>query len=258
MFIPDDNGKTFSIRIPKYILHSILIFLIIFFVGILLLIIKSGEIAAKLQVLTLIRMENEQLNREIDELRLIKSKIGDLYQISNYLFKISSLNNNDDGLNSNSKFKMFVDSINDTNDQTYQHFIKSEKQISIPNITPVEGWITRQFNQDTISDNRNHLGIDFAPASGTPIKATANGVVGKIENDKFYGILITVLHENGYSTRYGHCSQALVAKHERVNKGQTIALVGNTGRSTAPHLHYEILKDGKNINPIKNILVHGE
>ena len=100
--------------------------------------------------------------------------------------------------------------------------------------------------------------MDFAATLGTPIKASAPGVVGKIENDKYFGLLVTIFHNNGFVTRYGHCSQILVSKHDRVKRGQTIALVGNTGRSTAPHLHYEVIKDGKYIDPLKHILVHKE
>jgi murein DD-endopeptidase MepM/ murein hydrolase activator NlpD len=127
---------------------------------------------------------------------------------------------------------------------------------SFPNISPVEGWVTRKFSPDTSDAKSGHLGVDFAAAHGTPIRATAPGVVGKIENDKYFGWMVTIYHDYGFVTRYGHCSQVLVSKHDRVHRGQTIALVGNTGRSTAPHLHYEVLKDGKHIDPLKHIIVH--
>ena len=88
MFVPEDNGKTFTLRIPKYVFHSILLFLIIFFSGIILLLYKSGEIAAKLQVLSLIKTENEKLSKENDELRLITHKINRLDQFSKYLNRL--------------------------------------------------------------------------------------------------------------------------------------------------------------------------
>ena len=138
----------------------------------------------------------------------------------------------------------------------YNQNYKPQNVVSFPNIYPVEGWITRKFNMDSTISSTGHQGLDFAAATGTPIKATAPGVVGKIENDKYFGLLVTIHHDNGFITRYGHCSQILIGKHERVNRGQTIALVGNTGRSTAPHLHYEVIKDGKHIDPSQLILVH--
>jgi len=67
---------------------------------------------------------------------------------------------------------------------------------------------------------------------------------------------VTIRHDFGFVTRYAHCSQVLVSVRDRVNRGQTIALVGNTGRSTAPHLHYEVLKDGKHVDPADYIGGH--
>lgn len=261
MFVPEDNGKTITIRIPKYVFHSILVFIIILFSGLLLLLFKSGEIAAKLQVLSFIRMENEKLSKENDQLRLITDKINRLDNISRYLTRFLSSpgydqNNFDNKATSTNLFS--IDSNNFSppyKPQSFQYNYKGENIGSFPNIYPVEGWITRQFDIDSNSSGSGHQGLDFAAATGTPIKATAPGVVGKIENDKYFGLIITLHHDNGFITRYGHCSQILVSRHERVNRGQTIALVGNTGRSTAPHVHYEVIKDGKYIDPSKHILV---
>lgn len=257
MFVPDDNGKTFTLRIPKYVFHSVLLFIVIFFSGIVLLLYKSGEIAAKLQVLSLIRLENEKLSKENGDLRRIIKKINHLDQLSKYLKRLSSIpavDEVDQGTTINSIKKN--EKMISYQSKSLQLPIKSEKIGSLPNIPPVEGWITRPFLPDTTASNSGHQGVDFAATLGTPIKATAPGVVGKIENEKYFGLIVTILHENGFVTRYGHCSQILVSKHERVKRGQTIALVGNTGRSTAPHLHYEVIKDGRNIDPTKHILVH--
>jgi murein DD-endopeptidase MepM/ murein hydrolase activator NlpD len=262
MFVPEDNGKTFTLRIPKYVLYSVIFFIFFIFSGMVLLLLKSGEIAAKLQVLSLIRMENEKITKENNELRLITEKIYHLDQLSKYLNRLSSIPNNDTGYQKDQIPKKSIElnahngSIVSYKTQAVQHTARSEKIGSFPNIVPVEGWITRQFNLDSITSNSGHQGLDLAAALGTPIKASAPGVVGKIENDKYFGLIVTILHENGFVTRYGHCSQILVSKHDRVNRGQTIALVGNTGRSSAPHLHYEVLKDGKYIDPSKHILVH--
>jgi murein DD-endopeptidase MepM/ murein hydrolase activator NlpD len=98
-----------------------------------------------------------------------------------------------------------------------------------------------------------HNGIDYAATLGTLIRATAPGVVEDVSNDTYFGKTLTIKHGYGFSTRYGHCSQIIVAKGDHVERGQTIALVGNTGRSSAPHLHYEVQKDGKNLDPTKYV-----
>jgi murein DD-endopeptidase MepM/ murein hydrolase activator NlpD len=258
MFVPEDNRKTFTLRIPKYVLHSLLLFLIVFFSGLVLLLYKSGEIAAKLQVLSLIRMENEKLSKENENLRLITEKIHHLDQVSKYLHRLSAV----PGPLTNkiySEKTTYISSPKYDNSLSVKPQLSSKKSKAIgtlPNIPPVEGWITRRFQLGSGTVNNGHQGIDFAATLGTPIKATAPGVVGKVENDKYFGLLLTIHHENDFVTRYGHCSQILVAVHDRVKRGQTIALVGNTGRSTAPHLHYEVIKDGKYIDPSKHILVH--
>ena len=260
MFVPEDNGKTFTLRIPKYFFRSLIVFIVILFSGLVLLLFKSGQIAAKLQVLSFIRMENEKLSKENYQLRQITEKINRLDNISRYLSRYLSTPGFDQGVYENASASSDSSGSAGRNYSFYRPMqfgqnVKVENVASFPNIFPVEGWITRQFDLDSSAFETGHQGLDFAAATGTPIKATAPGVVGKIENDKYFGLIVSIYHDHGFITRYGHCSQILVAKHERVNRGQTIALVGNTGRSTAPHVHYEVIKDGKYIDPSKHFLV---
>lgn len=96
-----------------------------------------------------------------------------------------------------------------------------------------------------------HWGMDFSAPTGTNIFATGDGVVVKVVNSRRgFGKHVQIDHGYGYKTLYGHMSKINVRKGERVKRGDVIGLVGNTGGSTAPHLHYEVSKDGKKINPI--------
>ena len=96
-----------------------------------------------------------------------------------------------------------------------------------------------------------HAGIDLAGAIGTPIYATADGVVGRSEwNSGGYGNLVELDHGHGIQTRYGHLSKSMVTAGQRVKRGDMIALMGSTGRSTGSHLHYEVRIDGKAVNPV--------
>lgn len=95
-----------------------------------------------------------------------------------------------------------------------------------------------------------HEGIDFSAAIGTPIIASASGVVSRSGWDSQYGNVIEIKHAEGFKTRYAHASQLLVRVGQTVNRGDVIAKVGNTGRSTGPHLHYEVIKAGAHINPL--------
>ena len=95
-----------------------------------------------------------------------------------------------------------------------------------------------------------HAGVDIPGPTGTPIYATADGLIGRAERSGGYGNLVEINHGKGIQTRYGHLSKILVAPFTRVHRGQLIALMGSTGRSTGPHLHYEVRIDGRAVNPI--------
>ncbi len=96
-----------------------------------------------------------------------------------------------------------------------------------------------------------HKGIDFAGEMGSDVVATAAGVVTWAGKRYGYGQLVEINHGNGLSTRYGHCKEILVKVGDKVERSETIELMGSSGRSTGPHVHYEVLRDGRQINPTK-------
>ena len=99
-----------------------------------------------------------------------------------------------------------------------------------------------------------HKGIDISTRIKSPIYAPADGIVSFMGRDRGYGKMVWLRHGNGILTKYGHLNTALVKKGQHVKRGETIALVGNTGRSTGPHLHYEVHLNGVAVNPIRYIL----
>ncbi len=123
----------------------------------------------------------------------------------------------------------------------------------LPNSSPVEagynsssyGWRIDPFN----GNKAFHEGLDFPAATGTVIHAAADGIVSMAEHSAAYGNIVKVEHGSGLETRYAHASKLLVRVGERVTKGQAVALVGSTGRSTGPHLHYEIRYNGNSLDP---------
>ena len=119
---------------------------------------------------------------------------------------------------------------------------------------PVQGSITSRFGKrkDPVNGkNAFHSGIDLHGTRGEKIHATADGIVEKVSRNGGYGKYIRINHGNGYSTGFAHLKKYLVKEGESVKRRQVIGLVGNTGRSTGPHLHYEICLDKKPINPYK-------
>lgn len=96
-----------------------------------------------------------------------------------------------------------------------------------------------------------HFGVDIGAPTGTPITAADSGIVSFAGWNGGYGMMVRIEHGNGYATLYAHASRILVTENEQVEKGQTIALVGNTGRSFGPHLHFEIISNGRPLDPLR-------
>jgi len=128
---------------------------------------------------------------------------------------------------------------------------------STPAIWPARGWVTSTFGY-RISPftglKQMHEGIDIANAAGTPVFAPADGIVSKVDRENGLGKNVVINHGYGIVTRYGHLSEMYVHVGKRVKRGEKIAAIGSTGRSTGPHLHYEVLVNRVNVNPDKYIL----
>jgi murein DD-endopeptidase MepM/ murein hydrolase activator NlpD len=115
-----------------------------------------------------------------------------------------------------------------------------------------QGFISSYFGerQDPFSGHQAfHRGVDFAGEAGSEVVAVAAGVVTFAGDRSGYGNLVEVNHGNGLVTRYGHNARIIATVGQTVTRGQAIALMGSTGRSTGPHVHFEVLRDGKSINP---------
>lgn len=116
-------------------------------------------------------------------------------------------------------------------------------------VKPVTGNITSRFGANESIRDHTHRGMDIAAPNGTPIKAAADGTITYSGWMGGYGYLIIISHGNGIQTYYGHCSKLYYSKGEEVKAGDVIAAVGTTGYSTGNHLHFEIRKNGVQINP---------
>ena len=125
---------------------------------------------------------------------------------------------------------------------------------STPSIWPAQGWLTGTFggrSDPFTGEPGYHQGLDISTEKGQPVFATADGVVDAAAYTGDYGNLIVIKHGFGLSTRYGHLSAFAVKPGVPVKRGDVIGYVGSTGRSTGAHLHYEILANGKLINPLQ-------
>lgn len=166
------------------------------------------------------------------------------YQVKESTAKVLTLKENHKAIN--------IENIN-VNSKTK---VINKKNINVNNFVlkkPVKGGITTSGFGDTISRTASHNGHDWAVNTGTKVRAAAEGVVELAYFSESYGYNILINHNNGFKTRYAHLSEVKVSKGEKVEQSQVIALSGSTGFSTGPHLHFEVVKDGKRVNPIEYV-----
>jgi len=153
----------------------------------------------------------------------------------------------------------FTSSVGETKDEL---ILRTDQYLDtiqdVPLGAPVPGVLTSRFGRrkDPINGkSAYHQGVDIRGRAGSDVKVTANGIVKKENYDRGNGRYVLVDHGNGFITKYAHLKKSLVQKGDTVERGQVIGLVGSTGRSTGPHVHYEIHYDDKILNPTRFVRV---
>ena len=141
----------------------------------------------------------------------------------------------------------------------FRKFLESQKKLlaSTPSIWPTKGWLSSRFGyriSPFTQEKEFHKGIDISARMNAPIVAPADGVVFGVDFDHGFGKTLVIKHGYGVATIYAHLNKILVKRGQYVKRGEKIALVGTTGRSTGPHLHYEVRLNGVPVNPLRYIL----
>jgi murein DD-endopeptidase MepM/ murein hydrolase activator NlpD len=133
-----------------------------------------------------------------------------------------------------------------------------DRMAAMPSIMPTAGWLTSAFSSmrehPILHIARPHEGIDVTAPMGAPIQSPAGGVIVNAGWESGYGNVLEIDHGFGIRTKFAHCSKLLVRMGQRVDRGQVVAEVGNTGLATGPHLHYEVHVNGKPVDPLRYVL----
>lgn len=224
---------------------------------------EANKMFTELQSL---RMSNEWLKNRVAVLQeeravLLDTAVADLDKKSRIIESILSSVGVDIKVEVSNKNSggPFTSSVGDSGDEL---ILRTDQYLDtiqdVPLGAPVPGVLTSRFGwrNDPINGKRAyHRGVDIRGRKGSDVKATANGIV-KIENyDRRNGRYILVDHGNGFITKYAHMKKSLVKRGDTVARGQVIGLVGSTGRSTGPHVHYEIHYDDKIVNPTRFVRI---
>lgn len=231
-------------------------------------------------------IQKEQIDLLVTKIDNFEKKMADIKQLDQKIRILTNIENNRDGgqflgmggpvIEENmaesqiaETQRTLIDSIHKNMDQlleeaNYQEdsfrelfeFLKKQKSIlaSTPSIWPIMGWVTSEFGYriSPFTGNREfHRGIDIAAKMGEDIMAPANGVVIKKSLEPGMGNMVKIDHGNGIVTCYGHLAKTMVKRGQRIKRGDVIGQLGNSGRSTGPHLHYGIRVNGVYVNPRK-------
>jgi murein DD-endopeptidase MepM/ murein hydrolase activator NlpD len=292
VLFPDGSNKVKQIRIPKF-LPVLFVFILVSSVALISWIIRDYRmIKPQMSRLAQLQKENEQQKRQFVHLKgrisQLTQKMVELQEFDHRLKVMVNLDANDENAplgvgGSDPKdltpdystarthrdlvrvMHRSLDTLDneidfDKEDKAQlQGFLEKQKKLlaSTPSIWPTKGWLSSRFSyrfSPFTGRKEFHKGIDVSTRMGAPIIAPANGVVAAVRWDHLSGKVLAINHGYGLVTKYAHLSKALVKKGQYVKRGETIALVGNTGRSTGPHLHYEVHLNKVATNPLRYIL----
>ncbi len=242
--ISDSQNTPFKLTFNNIVTRIVLTLLILLIVG-----IGAGTIillprAIKYKSLV---TENEQLIVDRLKVMQILSDYNKIRQMDQYIRSVLGADLNVASFDSLNLDSLFIPpgTINHSDEKA----IEISYLDNVPIYPPVEGYITQGFIDDNVLTQNNHYGVDIAAPVGEPIRASASGVVVFSNWTYDLGYTIILYHPNGYFTIYGHNLRNIVEAHQYINRGDIIGYLGNTGISQGPHLHFEIWREGKPIDP---------
>jgi len=294
IFVPDVTGQFKRFTVPKFLIRGAVTLGLLSAVGFsyfaYTVLQKSEEIRELKSLKTVTASQKLEIQQFSQKLKHIEAQLVRLEQFDKKLRVITALENqpsqeNEFGAGGPSQDAMvsfstaskkytqsLMDSLNNdlgrikgqAEEQEVSFFELDEffkEQSSLlshtPSIWPARGWVTSTFGyrRSPFTGLREmHEGLDVATQLNSPVIAPANGIVIRVGYHRGYGNLVEIDHGYGVVSRFGHNSKNLVKVGQKVKRGDTIALVGNTGRSTGPHLHYEVALNGVPVNPYRYIL----
>jgi murein DD-endopeptidase MepM/ murein hydrolase activator NlpD len=256
MVIPEGHNRVFSRTFNSRLIKFLLAVLFLWVTSLVVLTVMYSRLSIKAARAVMLEEENDNLRRYMARVVDIEESFKKNRELTARLAEMAGIDLEEfDGqpeLNLQSLVDSYPDSVvPDTVTRTNKPALSPEElaKIRIPHGRPLYGWISRSFKIDVEIEADKHMGIDFAVKRGTSVAATASGVVVFAGWDKILGNLVIINHDDNFQTLYGHNDKLLVEKGQEVLKGDIIAFSGNTGRSSAPHLHYEIRKNEEPIDP---------
>jgi murein DD-endopeptidase MepM/ murein hydrolase activator NlpD len=286
MVVPDDTGRVISVKFKAPLFIGLLLVWVVSVILSAFIIARHANYRATLAYDRYLEIKHGEFSKEMVESRDTVKRVTEIDKQMRDMLQLKSrdaivkytgfggpsyldtklLENdvkNGDEVISRKAFELAVKYVDDQakySEKSFQEIVgyiteQRARLTAVPSGWPIKGWITASFGSriDPFTGSLSfHAGVDIANDIGTPVKVTADGVVVFAAFDTGgYGNLVMVNHGNGYLTKYGHMLKYIVSPGQYVKKGQVMGYLGDTGRSTAPHLHYEVRLNGIAVNPVK-------
>jgi len=291
--VPDGTGRVKQLRVSGFLVVCLLTLVSISVIAFLLTIHAYSEISVKLPRLAELKRENalqkEQLLHMARKIDQFAQKMTELRKMDHKLKAMVNL----ETVEGEEQFRgvggsdpslldpkttvakvnrdlvramhRSLDNLNSDIESSWEDkaglrkFLENQKILlaSTPSLWPAKGWLSSSFgyrNSPFTGKKEFHKGIDISTRTGAPIVASADGVVSFTGWDGGYGRVVVIKHGQGFKTKYAHLKKSIVKTGQHVKRGETVGLVGSSGRSTGPHLHYEVHLNGVAVNPIRYVL----
>ncbi|OGP76874.1 MAG: hypothetical protein A2Z13_01325 [Deltaproteobacteria bacterium RBG_16_64_85] len=254
MVVPHSRAKPFRFLFPcAGILLSVLMFLL----GtayVLTVSVRTMEYYMMREKLSRISSRLQELNATMDSLKLAEEQFRKLFSLNSKKEVLETFKIEDAGSLDMEALKKQIDEKMESVAEI-RKYVSAQKDIylSTPSVWPVQGLISSGYGyreHPKFGDQKFHSGVDIIVPQGTPVKATADGIVSYSGSSEGSGNTVVIEHGHGFSTAYAHNLRNLVRVGQRVKREDVIAITGSTGISTGPHVHYEIWKNGRHVNPM--------
>jgi murein DD-endopeptidase MepM/ murein hydrolase activator NlpD len=245
MLVPDGTDARTGWRMRQWLLRTIVISLIVLLVGIVLFFAFYGQVLSRAAVTERVMQENLDLKRYYYKVQLLEQNLHQVREVVTRMTKLAGIDFEFPELPDDST--LFAELA-----QTGGAVITRPSTLdwSLPAGLPIQGFVTQNYKTEQPDDY--HPGVDIACAVGTPVLATGSGLVEYVAFDSVYGNMLVLRHNDSVTTVYGHNDKVLVEEGQQVRVGSRLAESGNSGISTAPHLHYEVRINGEPIDPLDN------
>lgn len=253
MFVPHSSRQTIRVRVPALVLLKILVLAVIGAIYVYSVTVDAIRYKETKKELDYYAGQFNELKSTISALKVAESEFGKLFSMDSKEDVLENLNFSDSGAIDMEVLRLQINKTID-NVGEIKDYLSEQRDLymATPRGWPVNGWLSSSYGsrKHPIKGTRDfHTGVDISSNPNSEIKATADGIVSFSGWSGANGRLIAVEHGFGFRTYYAHNKKNKVKVGDVVQRGDVIAYVGSTGSSTGPHVHYEVWKNGKPVNP---------